>query len=577
MTVLAVLGVGCREKQPAAPAVGAYGSISNVPTAKAVPALTDRSAHQPWTNGALSIIQTELSPATLCHSTSKTISFFANMPATGIGGPTFVVMETQQGPKVFRPGEVIDPARMRESWFVVWWAGATNWTNWDSPWFLTLQHRPQKIEFNTNGLHFTFHSEAGYAALMPLYGYYKPLQATQGDSPFATLKEKKKRVLTWEWFKALPADPLARAMYWASALKEFPVHCEDAFSVDRAHDAVIIRQKFRFISWDDDWKTRHVKLAPVSPVLSLALQTGFPAEFSKKPDDMEIFTPFGPLYGVGSVDEYTVTLPVLRYVNETAGVKIDGMRSDYRFGVDTFEIWRNAHESGDWDVLRSRWPALWQDFQKEATGSWATFGPARGESRSLSVYDALGAARIAYRFGDADAYAQASQLFARGMVQLYAELRGLKYFHNNQPWHSMKLLSTNATLGRLTTSGWAVGEGVPVLTTAVAPDISRLLREAWPSIANRGPVTAVPVSYERLIPGGSAWPFQTGAELFAAEPSTFLTGKFDAQTLSYTWPQWRTPAGAPWNFGQITIPGKAMKAQSMPLNWNSSVTTLQER
>src|SRR5436190_18076887 len=102
---------------------------------------------------------------------------------------------------------------------------------------------------------------------MPLYGYYKPLQAAQGDSPFATLKEKKKRVLTWEWFKALPADPLARAMYWASALKEFPVHCEDTFSVDRAHDSVIIRQKFRFISWDDDWNTRHVKLARVSPVL----------------------------------------------------------------------------------------------------------------------------------------------------------------------------------------------------------------------------------------------------------------------------------------------------------------------
>ena len=39
--VLAVLVVGCREKQPAAPAVGAYGSISNVPTAKAVPALPE--------------------------------------------------------------------------------------------------------------------------------------------------------------------------------------------------------------------------------------------------------------------------------------------------------------------------------------------------------------------------------------------------------------------------------------------------------------------------------------------------------------------------------------------------------
>jgi hypothetical protein len=130
---------------------------------------------------------------------------------------------------------------MRESWFVVWFAGATNWTNWDSPWFLTLQHRPAKIRFDTEGLHFTFAREAGYAALMPMYGYYKPLQLGQEASAFAQLKEKKKRVLTWEWFKALPADPLARARYWASALREFPLYCEDSFSVDRAHDSVTIR------------------------------------------------------------------------------------------------------------------------------------------------------------------------------------------------------------------------------------------------------------------------------------------------------------------------------------------------
>ena len=83
--------------------------------------------------------------------------------------------------------------------------------------FLTLQHRPKTIRFDTNGLHFNFTGAAGYAALMPLYGAYKPLPAGQESSPFAALKDKKKRVLTWEWHKALPADPLARARYWASA------------------------------------------------------------------------------------------------------------------------------------------------------------------------------------------------------------------------------------------------------------------------------------------------------------------------------------------------------------------------
>jgi hypothetical protein len=566
--VLAVALVGCRDKRPAAPTVGTYGGISNVPSAKAAPALPDRSAQQPWTNGALSIIHTELSPATLCHSTSKTISFFANMPATGIGGPTFVAMRTQQGPKIFRHGEVIDPARMRDSWFVVWWAGATNWTNWDSPWFLTLQHRPQKIEFDTNGLHFTFNSEAGYAALMPLYGYYKPTLGSPEGAPFALLKEKKKRVLTWEWHKALASDALARAMYWASALKEFPVYCEDSFSIDREHDSVIVRQKFRFISWDDDWQTQHVKLAPVSPVLALAVQNAFPAEFSKKPDDMEIFTPFGPLYGVDGVDEYTVTLPVLRYVNETAGAGTGPGMSN----APCFAAWRESHASANWEALSVRWPELWKSVRNEAAGSWAAFGPGHAGSLLENTVNALGAARIAYRLGDAGHYAQASQLFARGMVQLCAQRRGLKYFHGNLPWHSMELLTTNGMLGRITSTGWMAEQGGAPPNFAEAPDVARLWREAGP--ANPTSATTAPLAYERLIPGGPAWPFQTGGESFAAESNTFLIAKFDPQTFSYTWPQWKTPAGAAWNFGQITISGKPAKVQSIPLNWNSTVTTV---
>ena len=319
--LLAALLVSCRENNDRTPNVGIYGPVASKPSKDIPRARPDRSGTVPWTNGELAVIRTELSPATLYHASSKELSFFSGMPQTGIGGPTFAAIETEQGPKIFQPGQRIDPMRMRESWFVVWFAGATHWTNWDSPWFLTLQHRPSRIRFDAEGLHFTFSHEAGYAGLMPMYGYFKPLQAGQESSPFAQLKEKKKRVLTWEWFKALPRDPLSRAGYWASALREFPIYCEDSFSVDRAHDSVTLRQSFRWLSWDDDWKTRHLKLAPVSPVLAHAYREDFPAEFSNKPFDMEIFTPYGPYYGVEKVDSYDVTLPLLRYVNETEVVE----------------------------------------------------------------------------------------------------------------------------------------------------------------------------------------------------------------------------------------------------------------
>jgi hypothetical protein len=564
---------GCQERQPRAPLTGTYGNLTNTPSANTTRARPDRSAEQPWTNGTLSVTQTELSPATLYYSTAKTFSLFANMPETGIGGPTFAAIETQQGPKIFRHGDVIDPARMRESWFVVWWAGATNWTNWDSPWFVTLQHRPQSIRFDSNGLHFTFATEAGYAAAMPLYGYYKPLQAGQEASPFVLLKEKKKRVLTWEWHLALPADPLARAMYWASALKEFPIYCEDDVSVDRAHDSVVLRQKFRFLSWNDDWNTKHLKLVPVSPVLALAVREGFPAQFSRKPSDMEIFTPWGPYYGIENADEYSITLPVLRYVNATEGA---GSRSVSPGNAPAFEAWQTAHAGHAWEAVRQRWPALRAASLRNSPGSWAAFGHATDRSIFEQTADALGAARIAYKLGDIDGYADASESFARSLIQLCAQHRGGNYFRQNQPWHSMEPIGTDAVLTGLTMRGWDIGNPAATPDFSSAPDLARIWRDSQPMNKN-APVQKTGTS-ERLIPGGPATPFVPGLERTVAGPNTFLAYESEpgaGQNWRAIWPQWRMPNGAPWHFGQVTVSSNAPAAvHVIDLNWNTRVTIL---
>ena len=52
-----------------------------------------------------------------------------------------------------------------------------------------------------------------------------------------------------------------RVKYWACATREFPIYCEDSFSVNRAKDSVTIRQRFQWHSIEDDWKTRHIKVA----------------------------------------------------------------------------------------------------------------------------------------------------------------------------------------------------------------------------------------------------------------------------------------------------------------------------
>jgi hypothetical protein len=671
--ISAALLCGCRDQLPIAPAHGAYGQITNAPPVAIKRARPDISPAAPWTNGKLSVIQTELSPATLFHSRARSLSFFAGMAESGLSGPSFAAISTQKGPKIFRPGETIDPARLRESWFVVWWAGATNWTNWDSPWLVTLQHRPETIRFDTNGLHFGFASEAGYAAALPLYGYGKPMLDPTQSHPFTLLKDKKKRVHTWEWEKALPADPLARARYWASALREFPLYAEDSFSVDRAHDTVTFRQRIRWLSWNDDWETKHLKLAPVSPVLALAAREGFPAKFSKEPFDMEMPTPFGPYYGIEGVDEYTVTLPLLRYVNETEAVPALTNKSGIKAGAleqlrgaaaarlssakqlsldeaasvaralpfldeaargtatatlkerfhrevpvtdmavngtnDPLEsLWAYAHFTGDVEFVRERWRLVEKLFTIPEQTRWAAFASTGAGLRSGA---ALAFARLAYLAGDLDAYHYGAAVFARELAQDWVKLRAARYFRNHQPWHSLEAMPEEVFASEIRgDTGWVIdGPNFPAnanerrfnnrWTRFANPDLARFYRDGLRAevqrevdvtqkdsgspeeiIANSMAVLRAnePMQYGRLIPAALPSPFVAGVERDVAGPHSVLVQTIRApdEWPRLTWPEWKTPTGAPWNFGEVVAgTNAAPQTTEVPLNWNTRVLLLE--
>ena len=238
------------------------------------------------------------------------------MSDSGLGAPAFAAFNTPTGPRVHTNGESMDVTWMEENWVLVWFAGSKGWTNWDSPWVVYLQHKPRSIQLNEGGLHFEFKKEAGDVVLLPLYGYDKPPQA--GKDPTASRRLPNAKIRTWEWAHAIPREPLMRVKYWACATREFPIYCEDSFSVNRAKDTVTIRQRFRWHSIEDDWETRHIKLAPVSPPLALAsMGKQFPVEFSRPVMDFSLFTPYGPYMGVENVDSFDATFKVLQYVNET--------------------------------------------------------------------------------------------------------------------------------------------------------------------------------------------------------------------------------------------------------------------
>ena len=335
-----LLGVGCGSgggagtSEVAGPA--AYGELvtgSAGEVSRPRPARIPVPASLP-TNAALTVIQTELFPATLWRSSESRVRVFADLASTGLGGPTFLAYSSPTGIATLRPGDVVNGSELRENWLLACFPGASGWTNWDSPWAVFLQRRPARVQFNTNGVELQFVGPAAHFAMMPLYGYYKPPQmdhefkdpSVDGKSGKFMSRDsgsaggmKRPKLLTWEWPLAVARDPLTRLRYWAGATRCFPVRCEDTLRVDQGRGSVTIRQRFDWLDIPDEWGTRPIRIAPVSPTLGLALKQGprFPVEFSAAPFDFEIPTPYGPFHGVPDADGYDMTFPVLRYVNET--------------------------------------------------------------------------------------------------------------------------------------------------------------------------------------------------------------------------------------------------------------------
>ena len=525
--MLLVVVAGCRRKDassgeptppnPTAPAL--YGPPKGVASNEVSRVLFPGAGDSTWQSAPFYVLETELSPATLVHSSGKALSLFAGLTNYGLGAPTFMAWATMNGPRTFKRGENFAVTNMAENWVLVWWAGAEGWTNWDSPWVVYLQHQPEAMKLDADGLHLKFQHSAGDVVLLPLYGYDKPPQAGRDFHAEHGLPERKVKVKTWEWPKVVTRDPLTRIRYWASVTREFPVHCEDSFSVNRARDSVTIRSRLRWRSIDDDWRTRHIKLAPLSPPLGHAAKLGgFPVQFSGRWFDLEMPTPFGPYVGIEGVDEFDATLSVLQYVNETEAIDppltnahpivqlaLDKLRSIaartseqpevFQGGLanaswcaraapfyDTLtqsnalaalrkyvredavqvgpgeieSLWAIAHFTGE--PVKKRWPLLKKNFGSAVQTRWAGFGSAGIASIGGEATYGAAFARLAYQSGDMDAYNYGCYVFAHQLTLAFLKHRGADYFRQHQPWHSMEFMDGEVFLTSLDTGtvGWRI-------------------------------------------------------------------------------------------------------------------------
>jgi len=415
---------GCGDAPPKTPTQGTYGQITNQPATQ----VARKRAPQPLKfdpAALLTCVQTELSPATLFHATSNYAACFTELERYHLGAPSYAAFSTRDGPRAFRNGEQLDPATMEENWVMVWFAGARGWTNGDSPCVVYLQHKPTEMVLDGKGLHFYFAGAAGDIVLLPLYGSARlPLEG-QGS----TVKFAGKKVETWRWSKVLPREPLMRIRYWASALREFPIYCEETFSVDRSTDSVTTRQKLDYHSINDDWGTKHLKLNPVSPAVGPALQEReFPVKLSRNVVDLEMPTLFGSYMTAEGEAPVDATFFVLRYINEA--------------GQETVAT---------------------NGLQKAGRDTWAQWLP-RDNSIEL--------ARQAYRRGDIDGYNYLCYLFARG----FSHQRTVAH-HGDAPSHVRLIPSAAPTPFVAGLERESTGPNPPLLQTAEAP------AHVWPEVA----------------------------------------------------------------------------------------------
>jgi len=593
---LFVVSVGCRRQpdgateriapNPNAPAL--YPAVTTAPAsnvARARPHSNDAS----WKAAPFWVLHTELSPAILVHSSTRYLGLFTDLAESGLGAPGHVAWSTRDGPRAHKAGTTHDVSAMEENWLLVWFAGAAGWTNWDAPWAVFLQHKPGWLRLDEKGLHLEFPEAAGDVVLVPLYGYFK--LSPVGRDYLAEHGLPSRKLLSWQWEKSLARDPLTRLRYWAGATRELPIYCEETFSVDRGRDEVTIRWRFERHSIQDDWKTRPLKLAPVSPALGLAAKDkAFPARFSKPFFDLEIPTPFGPFLAVQGEDGFDATFPWLHYANESAAAE----------GVAT-----NVQVSS-------------RHYPKTEPGRWSSFGRPVLSPLGEQAARCAAKARLAYKSGDIDGYNFAAYQFVRELTLLWDRQRGAEYFRKQQPWHSMEWMDEEVFLAGLRAGGWSLdGPNYPA-QAADRPfatrwngfadaDVARFyldwLREDVRRELNwfqqRGLTTnaaastharslllgETPTRFVRLVPPGAASPLVAGAEREVPGPhATLLT---EVQLVDrcgqpatnawprLAWPDWRSPAGGEWSFGRLkpARDGEPKSARRIPLNWNTEVIT----
>jgi hypothetical protein len=248
-----------------------------------------------------------ISPAWQAKSNTAKLRVFDEIGKHGIGLPTHLAYESKSGVKIVEASKDIRGSDMNANWVLAWFNGGQNWNEFDTPYLFVLEKRPEKIEtYGDAALFFNNPAGVGMVQGMPLYGVtLQRLDDTAG------------------WMKSLPADVVERCRYWSRVLVNAPDEVTRTTAVDYSADQLTVKDEFTHLDIRDDWKTEGLKIAPISPVLALAANSGnLDIAFDKPAGDLEMTTLQGPLLAAQSEKILFRVRGVLHYINEVRAVQI---------------------------------------------------------------------------------------------------------------------------------------------------------------------------------------------------------------------------------------------------------------
>ena len=323
-----------------------------------------------WEGHDVVSLRSMVSPGVLLRMESSSIRFFGGLDQFGSEPPTFLVVKTASGAKAIGRDQAVAGSEMAASWIVASFQGAKGWEKFDVPWFLALERRPKQLVLTKEGLRIEFAAkDTGYIFSMPLYGYFKPPQ--EGNDLVAKAKLPSKGIHPWQWRQAVPASVSERCDWWAAAAKAYPVGFQESFSVNPDTDEITFHQDYRWLTLKDDWGTKPVRFATLSPTLGIAWKyPGFPMKASAKVHDPDYFTAFGPYVGALDSDSLSIIMHVLQYTNEleklelsatpnadqqkALGMIVGAMKGKFR------SPWQYYYDHGDrgnycWNIVADAW------------------------------------------------------------------------------------------------------------------------------------------------------------------------------------------------------------------------------